>query len=107
MIHADPTTWPLDELLDEIAAMRSLRDQLADAGCPPHSLESADAEIARLVAAARRCEACGHRDLEPGRPGCRLLVLGAAYLQSSVAGWLAAPATPNQCAHFATGGTPG
>lgn len=32
MIHADPTTWPLDELLDEIAAMRSLRDQLADAG---------------------------------------------------------------------------
>ena len=36
-----------------------------------------------------------------------LLVLGAAYLQSSVAGWLAAPATPNQCAHFATGGTPG
>ena len=64
----DPAAWPLDELLDEIRAMRSLRDQLADAGCPPHSLESADAEIARLVATTRRCEACGHRDLEPGRP---------------------------------------
>lgn len=52
----DPAAWPLDELLDEIRAMRSLRDQLADA------------EIARLVATTRRCEACGHRDLEPGRP---------------------------------------
>ena len=91
----DPAAWPLDELLDEIRAMRSLRDQLADA------------EIARLVATTRRCEACRHHDVAPGRPGCRLLVLGAAYLQSSVAGWLAAPATPNQCAHFATGGTPG
>ena len=89
----DPAAWPLDELLDEIRAMRSLRDQLADA------------EIARLVATTRRCEACGHRDLEPGRPGCRPLALGAAYLQSSVAGWLAAPATVNACEHFSQGRT--
>lgn len=100
MIPHEPARWPLDVLLAEIRGMRSLRAALVTAGCPPHAVESCGAETARLVAAARRCEACRHRDVDPGRPGCRLLVLGPAYLQSPVARWLAAPATVNECAHF-------
>ncbi len=105
MNPADPSTWPLAMLLAELAGLRSLRADLLAAGCPPHAVASADAEIERLVAATRRCEACRHHDLEPGRPGCRLLVLGAGYLQSPVAGWLAAPTVPNGCEHFASKGS--
>lgn len=99
-VSHDPATWPLDVLLAEIRRMRSLRAELLTSGCPTHALDSADAEIARLVVAARRCEACRHRDLEPGHPACRLLLLAAGYLSAPVVDWLAAPARPNDCAHF-------
>ena len=54
MIHADPTTWPLDELLDEIAAMRSLRDQRADAELAHFLLTAADDAAMQLAGEAPR-----------------------------------------------------